>query len=83
MAIDVYFRKTKADDFAVDMMLRPKDGTEEEQTTYARTEEYYRQKKLVLDELSGYEFDGYNFISQDTFSWDGIKDELRRIISVM
>ena len=83
MAIDVYFRKTKADDFAVDMMLRPKDGTEEEQTTYARTEEYYRQKKLVLDELSGYEFDGYNFISQDTFSWDGIKEELRRIINVM
>lgn len=83
LAIDVYFRKTKADDFAIDLLLRRKDKTEEENITRQRIERYFGEKKESIKELSGYEFDGSIYTSQNTFSWTGIKEELLKIIRAL
>lgn len=81
LVIDVYFRRTKPNDFAIDLLLRRKENTEEESTTFQRIEKYFSNKKETMKELERYEFDGFNYVSQDTFSWNGIKEEFLRIVN--
>lgn len=84
IAVDVYFRKTKADDFCIDLLLRPKDNTEEDIKTTERIKEYFGNKEEYKDLLSKYEFcDRCCYTLNETKSWKEIIKELQRIIECL
>lgn len=80
IGIDIYFKRKKTDDFAIEFFLRPQESDESQETTFYRTKEYFKDKQSSCPVLSKYPFDIYCYASTESFSWDEVKHEILRLV---